>query len=315
MIRIPLGAVSASVSALAGLAVLGSLLLREPEEARVQSFLESSWIRLDDARQKWWPASLLALQQMSRKFSEFIDGQFGPSLTSIRAFSVSVCGSLLVSGVILVWQGCACGQRASRAEALTRLAIFAVILAALVINRKRQDGVASTAVVVALCLFAVWRRPEHAPFVPFVLGSVYLIAVVVVRFQRRCFQQTGNASSWQDLLSGVGNTLCVVFISVVPPLIVAREMLQFRSLARFAPSVGVVGTMNIGTAILPAVYLLCVLSVAANRIVWFLFDRPLYALQRTHVFEGRRTRAAVGFALLGPVLWQLMRGLATRILG
>jgi uncharacterized membrane protein YidH (DUF202 family) len=302
-----------------GFAICGLLFLREPEETRVQSALEASWIHLDDARSTSWSNSLAVLREVSNNFSRFLDLLFGNELDSPRAFSVSICVSFLVRGSIGMLHGCTCGESASAIRVAARLFFVCAAIPTLVVNARQNNGKASLLWLVMLSAYVLAMKPSAAPMAVAIFALSYLVGVVVIQYQRKLFKASASATStWHVARPLVLSTIVVIGVFAVP-IATANWMLKLSRVfanARWvtvAQFVGLLGSMNLSTVLLLALFTVFASILLIKRAAWSFIERPVYTLQRVRIFEYRKTLGGVGLMFISLGLGRYLHMLIDRL--
>jgi hypothetical protein len=301
-----------AITTTVGVAIWGLLLLQEPEEKWVQTALEASWIHIDDARSTSWANSLATLKEVSNDFSHCLDLLFGHELDSPRAFSASICLSILVTGSIGILHRCKCGECTTVMRIAVRWFFVFTAIPALVVNAKRNDGTATVLWVAMLSVCLLAMRSTAAPMTLLIFPLSYLIDVAVIRYERKLFRMSVDATSIWHVVRLLSVSAIVVIGVFVVPVVTAHWMVRLSRAfedgrwAAVAQPLVIIGTMNVSTVMLPAVFVAFASLLLIKRAAWSLVERPVYTLQRIRIFDYREKLGLAGFALVSVPLCRVL---------
>jgi len=328
---------SLSIRLLVGL--LGAICLcvgvffREEEDGRLQSGLESLWIRIDDTQRQTVSRHISFFNVIAQVLGSKFDAVFGPALVSLQSVAVSVCYGLASDAllyILIIYQIRFVGF----ADPL--VATFCVYLFLGSTLGLYRSGV-SRLIWIVFFLFVLWwvtigpdvstsyslyseGYPARLVFFPLeqlirrLAGLIlFTLSVVLIRI---CLKQIEHAkSSWRigviALINSIPLTLQFVLMTSTTSRLVGfvirgltylvprLDSIKDSLIANYSLGMFFAGGMNLPLILSDIAFLLLAVILIVHRLSWSLVNRPVYALQRAGIASRSKFLRGLGALLIG----------------
>jgi hypothetical protein len=302
---------------LGGICLFIGTFFREGEDGRLQSLLESLWIRIDDIQRHTVSRHISFLNVVAQVLGSRFDTIFGPALVSFQSIGVSVCYGLASDAlfyILIIY------QRRFVGFTDPLVATLLLYLALGSILNLYQSRV-SRLIWFLIFLFVLWRvtigpdvttsyslysegYPANLVFFPLeqlirrTTGVVlFTSSVVLIRF---CIKQIEHARSSRrivtvalinsipltiqfGLMTSTASRLVGFVVRGVTHLIPALTTIKDSLLATYSLGIFFAAGMNLPLVLSDIAFLLLAVILIAHRLSWSFMDRPVYALQRAGI--------------------------------
>lgn len=289
-------------AAIGALLIGWSLLLYPAEERSITDTLAAWWIRIDDVGKSVTSRNRLLIRDVASALAQWLDKVFGERLVSGRAIAVSVClsfsSALAYLGLVALVDPTPDPMNPKLVVVCLPLSYLLFMLA---VGRRRVLLIVVSIILsgglVLLTVAALTVNPE--PLNALVLLEAALVAVtcdfLVILLARRL-------ATWAisvDLLAAVVIATLGLLIGVLmlgtPAIVMYNRGAYFDHWA----AIGLFGGMSNLYAGLAAVALgALTLMFLVQRALWFVIERPLYALERFGLFQNRKALFYCGVLLI-----------------
>lgn len=321
------------------LGLLGCIVLyvgvffREDEDGRLQSLLESLWIRIDDIQRQTISRHISFFNTVAHVLVSKFDAIFGPALLSPQSITVSVCYGLASDAllyILIIYQrrfvgfadplvatffsylilGSTLSLYQSRIIRLIWFLLFLSVLWWVTIGPDISTS------------YSLYSEgyPANVVFFPLeqlirrIAGLVlFTSSVVLIRF---CLQQIEHAKSfWRigiiALINSIPLTIQFVLMTSAASRLVGfvvrgltHLMPQLASikdslLATYSLGMFFAAGMNLPLIVADIAFLLLAVILLLHRVSWSFVNRPVYALQRAGIAGRSKFLRGLGVSLIG----------------
>lgn len=304
-------------------------LTYEDEEGRLQNKLEDWWIALDERRiaSLSWVTSFV--QAIARLTGRGLDRIFGKSLFSPRAVAVSTILSIsslfLTASISLEFLPHSAhipgakGTPTALGAFISFLRIGAFAMVPALSESPNWPWGAWFPNLLRICWWALiaWNVGQLMPFLLFLLAwspkgamtgtqllsivlFVFMISLVCdisyVAFVRWMLRRISSVGNVAGIILGLVLQAVPLGVLIVVPVYLGAKILPVLETFGLAMILSIaLNTIDILTVV--AVLIVAVLMLT-HRLVWPIFQRPIYAIQRMTFVKSRRWLWSVGIALL-----------------
>ena len=306
------------LSRVSGLLILYvAIFLYEDEEGRFQNRLEVWWIKVRYGRDRALSIAAEIFAFSAKAASQLFDKVFGPRLLSLRAVSVSLCLSMasfnLFAPLLSIFGYGAPGQ--SNTSALwSGVCFLAFAFGRCLFDTKWMSRLWNIVLILVLAqnfgeifVGVVLRMGLHAAlrfitFLGMLLTLSFAFDLLFLGLTRWMIRRTSVMTKLPYMIGFLLlNILLALALIFAPVVILVKSMPDEHhpSLLSLA-AIAVIPLNSVDVVLCLFVFFVLVLFVI-HRLLWPLFERPLYAIARYGLIKRKALLWAVGLALVaGP---------------
>jgi hypothetical protein len=312
--------------------ILGFLLLYvavfyyEDEDGKLQSGLETLWLRMSDLQESMLGRHVIFLNVIAQSMTSVFDLLFGEKLWSIRSIGVSICyalGCLRFAMAVVAFRHGTEGGASVGEDLFASLFWFAYGTITVLIRQKIWHQTWAGVLVVFLIAWTVlpWlymamylqNQPARVVLLPLsileagtLMVGFFCLSILVVRFT---LLKVGHTTSlWKvvvlALLNGVPlGILYLLFYRLEHWIQIVSHNSDnvFWHHVNMTWVLMLVFSLAIGSPIVisAAVFIILALILLLHRALWPTFNRPIYLLQKLGIPKRKKLFVTLGVLLIG----------------
>jgi hypothetical protein len=295
---------------LALLAYYIAFFLYEDEQGKWQSRVDEVWVAVRDRESGVRNRASVELRRISEAISSGLDRAFGGHLISLRAIGVSTsysfAGACLV-GLLVALVSLFHKWRRDDLYALIFFVILTLVfvaLGALPAIRPARWSVALSLLPVALSLlFFLLYIHEHETLVQtaqnlVAVSTSFATDVVLIARVRLALRHLLSAGDNRSILAEIRRFAgWMVLALLVPIVLMGATARLFKSMAVLYTLLELL-VLNISTALFAFTFLVVLLAILLERLVWPVTGKLIYPLSRFRVIRNRPVLLGLGSAFL-----------------
>jgi hypothetical protein len=282
--------------------LVASVILYENEEKRLQSALETLWLRSGEVREYSSSAHRRFLARLCRAALIVMPFFLGKELHSVfflsRFFCLSAVFPFLFVAIIFLVDGTLLGTLIFAAVALLFLALS--VLPSVKPRLRYLTILAASALLVLYIHFVLveFLTPKaDSPLLASIglsTSVVTILSPMVLSRQRSYYQKAAASEKATGALLNIG-------LAAVELLLISIMLFVIGGILMHGALLGMVPFAVGALFVLPLSVILIGISLVIHHTIWPMLERPLYALQRAGLFKDRKRLRIVGIMLLSVV--------------
>jgi hypothetical protein len=262
-----------------------AFLTYEKEPGKIQGRIEEFWLSVYERQKQTGQGAAIVFNRIAEYLMRILDQIYGNRLISIQSFAVA--SDFALAAILIV--------RFLQFFYYLPFLVLAVLsfavglMPAFIKNRVVKSLVALSGVLVLLP-YVVIHFPGHTSVEVSALAPLsFVFTALTIGLLRWLIRWIALSGSVLRIVMAMGLQGMAGFVSI-SPLLWRDELPDYGALG----ALEILGESNIAAAVVASAFVLCLLAVLLDRIVWPIIARLVYPFVQFKIVKNRKLMATVG---------------------
>ena len=297
--------------------IYSALFLYEDEQGRIQNTLESLWVRINDSHRYFISKHTMFMRVVANLTSSVVDRLLGERLFSLKFLGVSILSSW-ASIIFISLLHSLNGEANSGTITFTITFLALISFGTIPLFIKSDKWMKEWFVIVLsfhcpmIVLWALQISPplpgERLTFMALIL-TVLCLGILCDMFfiivTRKLLRWSSGLESFYKIVAVILLDSLMAFSLVIAPLVCIFWLYKdpFGDERKYTAFVVLFTAFsNLLDAFIATLFLVLALIILAHRLLWPLFERPVYSLQKLGIAKRSKLLGTIGVVLVSVAL-------------